>query len=97
MQTSNTEALEWFDDILDEIDEADESENEEDLTELSADAQVNYSYDVSGRKDSASVRFTTYKNYPPVTISNIPAVPDITLELNDLEADELNHPDKWIK
>ncbi|SUN76111.1 hypothetical protein [Streptococcus massiliensis] len=97
LQTSNTEALEWFDEILDEIDEADKSERGEGLAELPADAQVNYSYDVSRRKEGVSVRFTTYKNYPLVTISHIPAVPEITLELTDLEANDLNHPNNWIK
>ncbi|MBP2623177.1 hypothetical protein C4K46_04390 [Streptococcus oricebi] len=98
METSNPEALGWFSDMLDEIEGEDGDEiTEEMLVELPADAQINYIYDFGGGKEGSSVRFTTYKNYPLVTISNIPAVPEVTLELSDLEADELNHPNTWIK
>ena len=94
-QTRNTKTLDEFADILDLVES--EEDNEDTWVDLPDDAEVNYIYDISGRKGGSGVKFTTYKNYPYVTISNIPAVSDITLRLSEKDVNKLNHPDEWVK
>ena len=94
-QTNNTKTLDEFADILDKVES--EEDNEDAWVDLPDDAEVNYIYDISGRKGESGVKFTTYKNYPYVTLSNIPAVSDITLRLSEKDANKLNHPDEWVK
>ena len=94
-ETTNSETLDQFSVILDIISE--DEEDEDTWIELPDDAEVNYSYDVEGRKGDPSIRFRTYKNYPYITILDIPAVPEITIEMSEDDADMLNHPENWIK
>ncbi|MDO4667269.1 MAG: hypothetical protein Q4A90_05475 [Streptococcus sp.] len=94
-QTTNSQTLDYFFDVLDVID--DEEDDEDSWVDLPKDAEVNYSYNYSNRKEGSSTQFKTYKNYPYITISNIPSVPEVTIKLSEEEAEKLNQPDAWLK